>query len=140
MVQGKKILLVDDDSDFRSSTRKILESGGYEVVEAATGKEGFEKAKSESPDLAIIDIIMESFSEGFNLIKRLNEDEWTRGVPRIVLTSLGLQQEMDMVSAEELGTKYIVQKPVKKDDFLKVVQAAMRATPTGKKDDLGDVG
>ncbi len=140
MVQGKKILLIDDDSDFRSSTRKILESGGYEVVEAATGKEGFEKAKSESPDLAIIDIIMESFSEGFNLIKRLNEDEWTRGMPRIVLTSLGLQQEMDMVSAEELGTKYIVQKPVKKDDFLKVVQAAMRTTPTAKKDELGDVG
>jgi DNA-binding response OmpR family regulator len=140
MVQGKKILLVDDDSDFRSSTRKILESGGYEVVEAANGEEGYRKAKSENPDLAIIDIIMESFSEGFNLIKRLNEDEWTRGVPRIVLTSLGLQQEMDMISAEELGTKYIVQKPVKKDEFLEVVQAAIRTTPVAKKNELGDVG
>jgi CheY-like chemotaxis protein len=140
MAEGKKILLIDDDSDFRSSTRKILESGGYNVIEAATGEEGFSKAKSESPDLAVIDIIMESFSEGFNLIKRLNEDEWTRGVPRIVLTSLGLQQEMDMVTPEELGTKYIVQKPVKKDDFLKIVAAAIKTTPTGKKDDLGDAG
>ncbi len=51
MEQGKKILLVDDDSDFRASTRKILESGGYVVVEAATGQEGFAKAKSESPDI-----------------------------------------------------------------------------------------
>jgi ActR/RegA family two-component response regulator len=108
MAEGKKILLIDDDSDFRSSTRKILESGGYNVIEAATGEEGFSKAKSESPDLAVIDIIMESFSEGF--------------------------------TPEELGTKYIVQKPVKKDDFLKIVAAAIKTTPTGKKDDLGDAG
>jgi DNA-binding response OmpR family regulator len=131
MSEGKKILLIDDDSDFRNSTRKILESGGYSVIEAATGEEGFSKAKSEHPDLAVIDIIMESFSEGFNLIKRLNEDDSTRGVRRIVLTSLGLQQEMDMITPEELGTKYIVQKPVKKDEFLKVVAAAIRTTPAG---------
>jgi CheY-like chemotaxis protein len=129
MVQAKKILIVDDDTDFRSSTRKILESGGYEVVEAATGQDGFRMAKSERPDLAVIDIIMETFSEGFDLIKRLNEDESTRGVPRIVLTTLGLQQETDMVSPEELGTRYIIQKPVKKDDFLKMVEAAIGRAP-----------
>ena len=100
MAETKKILLVDDDNDFRSATRTILESRGYEVIEAATGKEGFEKAKSESPDLAVIDIIMESFSEGFNLIKRLGQDEWTRGIPRIVLTSLGLQQDSRRATVE----------------------------------------
>ncbi len=140
MAQTRKILLVDDDPDFRASTRKILESGGYQVVEAASGEEGFAKAKTYRPDLAVIDIIMESFSEGFNLIKRLNEDEWTKGVPRIILTSLGLQQETDMISAEELGTKYIVQKPVQKDDFLRVVAAAIRTVPTAKRDELGDAG
>ena len=140
MVQGKKILLVDDDSDFRSSTRKILESGGYEVVEAANGEEGYRKAKSENPDLAIIDIIMESFSEGFNLIKRLGQDEWTRGIPRIVLTSLGLQQEMDMVTPEELGTKFIMQKPVKTAELLELVERALRKDPNSKKGELGDVG
>lgn len=126
MEQTKKILLVDDDNDFRSATKKILESGGYVVVEAATGNEGFEKAESERPDLAVIDIIMESFSEGFNLIKRLNDNERTRPIPRIILTSLGLQQEMDMISPEELGSKYILQKPVKKDELLTMVKAALR--------------
>jgi len=140
MEQVKKILLVDDDGDFRAATRKILESGGYVVVEAATGREGFAKAKSESPDLAVIDIIMESFSEGFNLIKRLSEDEWTRGIPRIVLTTLGIQQETDMVSPEELGTKFIIQKPVKKDEFLAMVRAALPRTPQAKRDELGDAG
>jgi len=140
MTKVKKILLVDDDSDFRSATRKILESGGYEVIEAATGQEGFEKAKSEGPDLAVIDVIMETFSEGFNLIKRLGTDEWTRGIPRIVLTSLGLQQDMDMVTPEELGTRFIIQKPVKAAEFLALVESALKTAPERKKDDLGDAG
>ena len=141
MAEKKKILLVDDDNDFRSATRTILESSGYTVVEASTGKEGFDKAKSESPDLAIIDIIMESFSEGFDLIKRLGDEEWTRGIPRIVLTSLGLQQETDMVSPEELGTKFIIQKPVKAAEFLALVERALRsAPPKASKAPLGDAG
>jgi CheY-like chemotaxis protein len=129
MEQERKILLVDDDSDFRSATRKILESGGYRVVEAATGEEGFQKAKSERPDLAVVDVIMDTFSEGFNLIKRLGDDEQTKDIPRIVLTSLGLQQEVDMVSPEELGTKFIVQKPVKAAEFLALVERALRTSP-----------
>lgn len=140
MAETKKILLVDDDSDFRSATRTILESRGYEVIEAASGKEGFEKAKSDNPDLAVIDIIMESFSEGFNLIKRLGQEEWTKGIPRIVLTSLGLQQETDMVTPEELGTKFIMQKPVKPDEFLEMVERAIRKDPQPKKTELGDAG
>jgi CheY-like chemotaxis protein len=126
MAQGKRILLVDDDDDFRAATKKILESGGYEVVEAASGEEGYAKTKSERPDLAVIDIIMESFSEGFNLIKRLSDDEETKGIPRIILTTLGIQQETDMISPEELGTRFIIQKPVKKDEFLTMVEAALR--------------
>jgi two-component system, OmpR family, alkaline phosphatase synthesis response regulator PhoP len=125
MADKKKILLVDDDSDFRTATRTILESGGYEVVEAGGGKEGFDKAASEAPDLAVIDIIMESFSEGFNLIKQLGRDERTSRIPRIVLTSLGLQQEMDMVTPEELGTRFIMQKPVKAAELLTLVEQAI---------------
>jgi twitching motility two-component system response regulator PilH len=126
MAHGKRILLVDDDDDFRAATKKILESGGYEVVEATGGEDGFAKAKSERPDLAVIDIIMESFSEGFNLIKRLSDDESTKEIPRIILTSLGIQQETDMISPEELGTRFIIQKPVKTDEFLTMVEAALR--------------
>jgi two-component system, OmpR family, alkaline phosphatase synthesis response regulator PhoP len=140
MAEKKKILLVDDDSDFRGATKTILESAGYEVIEASTGKEGFEKAKSEAPDLAVIDIIMESFSEGFNLIKQLGADEWTRGIPRIVLTSLGLQQEMDMITPEELGTRFIMQKPVKSAELLALVDQAISTAPQPKKHELGDTG
>lgn len=119
--KGKKILLIDDDSDFRLATRKILESGGYEVVEAKSGQEGFDLAKSTSPDLVLIDIIMESFTEGFNLIQKLYEDEKTKDIPRIILSTLGIQQDLDSIYPKELDTKFILQKPVKKEELLKMV-------------------
>jgi CheY-like chemotaxis protein len=125
MAQGKKILLVDDDRDFRSATGKILESAGYRVIEAASGDEGFARASSETPDLAVIDIIMGSFSEGFDLVKRLDDNERTHKIPRIVLTSLGIQQETDMITPAELGTRFILQKPIKKDELLKMVESAL---------------
>ena len=119
--KGKKILVIDDDSDFRLATRKILESGGYEVVEAKSGQEGFDLAKSTSPDLVLIDIIMESFTEGFNLIQKLYEDEKTKDIPRIILSTLGIQQDLDSIYPKELDTKFILQKPVKKEELLKMV-------------------
>ncbi len=61
-------------------------------------------------------------------------------MPRIVLTSLGLQQEMDMVTPEELGTKFIMQKPVKTAELLELVERALRKDAQPKKSELGDVG
>ena len=119
--KGKKILVIDDDDDFRLATRKILESDGYDVVEANSGKEGFDMAESISPDLVLIDIIMESYTEGFNLVQRLNENEKTKDIPRIVLTTLGIQQDLDSISPKELDTKFILQKPIKKEELLKMV-------------------
>ena len=124
---GKKILLVDDDQDFRLACRKILEADGYEVVEAASGKEGLQAAGSVNPDVIVIDIIMESFSEGFNLIRKLATQDKTRDIPRIILSTLGIQQDLDMVYPEELGTYSILQKPVKKEDLLAAVQSALEA-------------
>lgn len=119
----KKILLVDDDNDFRRATRKILEWDGYQVIEAANSKEGLEKAESESPDLIIIDIIMESYTEGFSMVQKLSENEKTTGIPRIILSTLGIKQDLDMISPEELNTEHILQKTVKKEEFLKTIES-----------------
>jgi len=121
---GKKILFVDDDSDFRRATRKILETGGYEVTEAVNGKDGYEKADAGIFDLIIIDVIMESFSEGFNLISKLVQNEKTRDVPRIIMSTLGIQQELDMIYPQDLGTISILQKPVTKEKLLETVASA----------------
>ena len=123
----KKILLVDDDADFRRATRKILESKGFGVTEATGGNEGYDMAQTENPDLIIIDVIMESFSEGFKLIQKLATNDKTKDVPRILLTTLGIQQDLDMIYPQEIGTKSILQKPIKKEELLASVQAAIGA-------------
>ena len=124
----KKILLVDDDNDFRRATRKILEWDGYQVIEAANSVEGLEKAESESPDLIIIDIIMESYTEGFSMVQKLFENEKTNDIPRIILSTLGIIQDFDMISPEELNAEHILQKTVKKEELLKTIEStfAMR--------------
>ena len=69
--KGAKILIIDDDPDFVQTTGIVLKSAGYEVVEAFSGKEGLEKANSEKPDLYIIDLMMETYSEGSNVVDAL---------------------------------------------------------------------
>jgi CheY-like chemotaxis protein len=117
----KKILVIDDDPQFVFSLKQILESKDYEVICARSGKEGLEMAEAESPDLITIDVIMETWSEGFNVVDKLRENEKTSAIPRILLTSLGLQSKVDEISSQVMDVESILQKPVKPAIFLEYV-------------------
>ena len=90
----KRILIVDDDPDVVHALTKILEKDGYQVVSAPNSKIGQERALAEAPDLIVIDIIMDTYSEGFSFIRTLAADSRTRDIPRIILSSLGIQQHL----------------------------------------------
>jgi len=77
----KKILIIDDDPDFVKTTGIILKSAGYEIIEAYSGKEGLEKSESEKPDLYIIDLMMETYSEGSKVVEALIKNAETRDKP-----------------------------------------------------------
>ena len=64
---NEKILIIDDDEDYRTSIRTLLESHNYSVVEASSGKEGLEKLTQEKPDLIVLDIMMETIDQGYSL-------------------------------------------------------------------------
>ncbi|MBU1274101.1 MAG: response regulator [Proteobacteria bacterium] len=66
-----KILIIDDDDDFRAATSAILESAGHMVLIAHDGKAGLEMVKAEDPDLIVLDIMMDSIYEGFSVITTL---------------------------------------------------------------------
>ncbi len=124
--QGKKVLIIDDDPDFVSSTGIVLKSAGYEVVEAFSGKEGLEKSKSDKPDLYIIDLMMETYSEGSNVVKALTEDEETKDKPKIMITSVDLKGPFDSYPQDEwLPCDFLLQKPVSPNDLLKYVERAL---------------
>jgi len=86
-MSSSKILIVDDDVDFVETTAAILEANGYEVVKAYDGKEGLEKAKSELPQLIIIDLMMETINEGYTFCVNIRKDERFKEVPLLMISS-----------------------------------------------------
>lgn len=84
---AKKILLVDDDADFLDINNTILTAGGYVVDTACTSAEALEKLRSQVYDLVIIDLIMEELDSGFSIAYAVRDQEQTRNLPIMMLTS-----------------------------------------------------
>jgi DNA-binding response OmpR family regulator len=104
MVQ--KILIIEDDTSIIQQYKMKFEEAGYEVVEATTGISGIELAKSEHPDLILLDVIIPQ-NDGFAVLKNLKEDSSTKDIPIILLTNLA--QEGDRKRGLKLGAKeYLV--------------------------------
>lgn len=97
MPKRPKILIIDDDEDYRASTRVLLESEGYEVIEAANGREGLAATSTHRPDLVILDVVMDSLGEGYSInqaIKFLPEYRALGPIPVLMVSSV----EMDPAS------------------------------------------
>ncbi|MDP3790296.1 MAG: response regulator [Candidatus Omnitrophota bacterium] len=88
-MNGKKILVIDDDADLVASIRVILESKGYKVVSAANKDEGLAKIKELMPDLIIMDVMLEKMSDGFDISRKLKSDEKYKKIPLLMLTAIG---------------------------------------------------
>jgi DNA-binding response OmpR family regulator len=117
------ILYVDDDPDFRDSMRTVLEANDYHFVEAETGEEGLRKFESESPDLIILDLMMEEVDTGTSMVRDLKLAGCE--APIFVISSVGdaLRESID---SGELGLAGILQKPVDFDDLLMLVKTKLR--------------
>jgi CheY-like chemotaxis protein len=90
MLTNKKILIVDDDIDIIVAVEAILKSRGFRVITANNKAEGFEKIENESPDLAILDVMMTTPYEGFEMAKELVENPALKDMPVIIQTSIEL--------------------------------------------------
>jgi CheY-like chemotaxis protein len=128
MAASAKVLVVDDDADFRASVRSLLESEGYTVVEADSGKEGLLKVVNERPDLILLDIMMECCCEGYSLnqaIKYKQDYAEYSGIPIIMVSSIDqppdalfpLSPEVEMIRPDGYVTK-----PIDIPAFLEVVK------------------
>ena len=96
MTGSLKVLLIDDDQDFRASVRSLLESEGHQVVEAASGKEGLRQVLQEKPNLIVLDIMMECEVEGYGVTQAIKfQDEYAacRSIPIIMSSSIDLSPD-----------------------------------------------
>jgi CheY-like chemotaxis protein len=89
----QKMLVVDDDIDFQEATTTLLEAKGYAVVTASNGEEGYQKAKTEKPNLMLLDVMMAHDNEGFEVARKLKEDPATKDIPIIMITAIKTAME-----------------------------------------------
>jgi len=83
-----KILIVDDDADFRETCRMPLEAAGLEVSEADNADAGFRKVRADKPDLVILDVLMPSEYEGFDLARKIREELKRNDLPILMLSAV----------------------------------------------------
>jgi CheY-like chemotaxis protein len=105
MVAHQTVLLVDDAEDVRRMYQDFLEDSGMRVVTAADGASALEAIGYESPDMIVLDLSMPKMN-GWEVIKHLRQEPWTRRVPILVLSGL---DERD--SALEAGATSYLAKP-----------------------------
>ena len=94
-----KILVVDDDADQAMSVKAVLESRGYIVGTANDRASGMEGAKTESPDLIILDVMMEGRQDGFEMARELKKDPQCKDTPILMFTSIKEETGTDFKSA-----------------------------------------
>ena len=123
-----KVLVIDDDHDFVESVVNLLEARGYTVASAYNGADGVDKAKAETPHLILLDVMMTTKDEGFNVARELHEIEDLKGTPVIMVT--GVRREMNLPFGFEpdetwLPVKEVLEKPVKPENLLNAVSKAL---------------
>ncbi|MHC4260874.1 MAG: response regulator [Planctomycetota bacterium] len=83
-----KILIVDDDPDFVKTLAVVLEGAHYVVVTASDREEGLEKVRTDRPDLIILDVMMSTWQDGFEMSRELKKDPELKDIPILMLTAV----------------------------------------------------
>jgi CheY-like chemotaxis protein len=111
----KYILIVDDDRDVFESMKIVLEAEGYRVDWATNGHEALQKAKTSKPDLMILDVMMNSDDEGFQVTYKMKQDGDLSCIPIVMVTSVGSRTGFSFDRARDedfLPVNEFLEKPV----------------------------
>jgi len=90
----KKILIIEDDKFLRELIVQKLIKKGYNIVEAVNGEEGIKSVKEENPDLVLLDLILPVIN-GFEVLTRIKSDPILAGIPVIIISNLGQEEEIN---------------------------------------------
>jgi two-component system, OmpR family, phosphate regulon response regulator PhoB len=116
------ILVADDEEDLRELVSYRLSRSGYEVVEAVDGQEALELATERTPDLMVLDVMMPRL-DGYELTRRVREQDSLRNVPVILLTARS--QETDVSRGFDVGADDYLKKPFNPDELVARVRAVL---------------
>ena len=129
----KRILIVDDDVEYVESNKELLEASGYEVHTAHNGKDGLAFAKKHKPDLMILDVMMATNTEGFDVARKIPQMPELRGMHVLLVT--GVTKDMHLPFGFEpdetwLPVDRVLEKPIAPTRLLAEIQKVLGDTPT----------
>jgi twitching motility two-component system response regulator PilH len=116
----KKVLVVDDSATERHVLGELLAKEGFEAVFAEDGETAVAKAKTDAPDLILMDVVMPGLN-GFQATRAITQDPATQHIPVIIVTTKG--QETDKIWGVRQGAKDYLVKPVVAADLLGKIAA-----------------
>jgi CheY-like chemotaxis protein len=126
---NEKILIVDDDPDITAAISKVLQAEQYAVANASNGTEAMEKIKADRPNLIILDVMMTTMSEGFDICRDLKKDPEYKDIPILMLTSIeertGIPFKSSAGDPVWLPVDEFLDKPVEPELLLAKVRALL---------------
>jgi len=115
----KRILVVEDQEDLRGMLRDLLTSSSYEMLEAADGEAGVAKAKSDRPDLIVMDIQLPVL-DGYEATRRIKVDPNLGAIPVIAVSSFAMKGDEE--KARAAGCDHYITKPYSPMQLLRVIR------------------
>ena len=122
----KKVLVVEDDQDNREMVLKVLKYNGYGVIEAVDGQEAIEKAKTENPDLILLDLYIPKM-DGYEVTRTLKGDQDLKHIPIIALTAHAMKGNREEALAA--GCDGYIAKPINVRELPQQIEQFLRRSP-----------
>lgn len=118
-MENKRILIVDEEGFFVAPIKMFLEKNGFETIVASDGISGLQKARKESPDLILLDLMLPGI-DGFLVCRLLKFDEKYRHIPIVIISAK--DSERDKKLGKECGADMYLTKPVDPRNVLKTIR------------------
>jgi DNA-binding response OmpR family regulator len=128
-----RVLVIDDEAPIRLLCRVNLEAEGIEVLEAADGPSGLEKARAEIPDVVLLDVMMPGL-DGWRVAEELLDDDRTAAIPIVFLTARA--ELRDRARGLDLGGVDYVTKPFNPVELAPLVRDLLERVAKGERDAL----
>src|SRR5436190_13959099 len=128
-----RVLVIDDEAPIGLLCRVNLEAEGMAVLEAADGPSGLEKARSETPDVILLDVMMPGL-DGWRVAEELLDDSRTRAIPIVFLTARA--ELRDRARGLDLGGLDYVTKPFNPVDLAPLIRELIERVEGGEREEL----
>ncbi len=126
------ILVIEDEEDIQELVRYNLSKEGYRVAQVLSGEEGLKTARSQMPDLIVLDLMLPKL-DGLEICRLLKADPKTQHIPVVMLTAKG--EESDVVAGLELGADDYITKPFSPKVLIARLRAVLRRKTKEEADD-----